>query len=44
MTQESADDRPFLLPALAEVPGHLLWRAHARVAHALGQGDRKSVV
>ncbi len=29
-------DRP-LLPALAELPGHLAWRAHARVATALGE-------
>lgn len=26
-----------LLPALAELPGHLVWRAHARVALALAQ-------
>jgi DNA-binding MarR family transcriptional regulator len=26
-----------LLPALADMPGHLFWRAHARVATALGE-------
>jgi DNA-binding MarR family transcriptional regulator len=26
-----------LLPALADLPGHLFWRAHARVATALGE-------
>jgi len=28
-------DSPELLPALADLPGHLFWRAHARVATAL---------
>ena len=26
-----------LLPALADLPGHLFWRAHARVALALAE-------
>jgi DNA-binding MarR family transcriptional regulator len=30
-------DSAALLPALATLPGHLLWRAHARVATALGE-------
>ena len=33
---EASDSRE-LLPALAVLPGHLFWRAHARVAVALGE-------
>jgi DNA-binding MarR family transcriptional regulator len=33
---EAGDSRE-LLPALAVLPGHLFWRAHARVAIALGE-------
>jgi DNA-binding MarR family transcriptional regulator len=33
---EASDSRR-LLPALADLPGHLFWRAHARVALALGE-------
>ena len=32
---EASDSRE-LLPALAALPGHLFWRAHARVTTALG--------
>ena len=33
---EASDSRE-LLPVLAALPGHLFWRAHARVASALGE-------
>src|SRR5689334_9529993 len=33
---EASDSRR-LLPALADLPGHLFWRSHARVALALGE-------
>ena len=32
-----ASDSRVLLPELAALPGHLFWRAHARVAIALGE-------
>ena len=39
MTWVARARRPqVLLPALADLPGHLVWRAHARVAAALERG------
>jgi DNA-binding MarR family transcriptional regulator len=37
MTVGEASDSRELLPVLAALPGHLFWRAHARVASALGE-------
>ncbi|MEO9322446.1 MarR family transcriptional regulator [Nocardioides sp. C4-1] len=37
LVREGVVDSRELLPALAELPGHVLWRAHARVALALAE-------